>query len=386
MLPAPPPAATSPAAVLVRPFGVIPDGVCNFFGGAADVISQAARGDPEPVPVAVPPHPRAPVPQHAGDRGGTHARPTGHSRRARSSSTSSSRPTSPSPTRGPAVRRLRRVGRVHRHDRAASCVWCAASSTSAPTACTWWSTTSCARCGDRPADRTDSRGLAAAQRDAAEHRCVRAGGRGGRRRSPRRSRPTSTSARPWATSPRWGSAWPASATSLSPSRSCSSRSASSTSSRSTCCASCNWCSRSPSAPLFVGLAVYDHRNRFVQWWLDLFTSAMLLPVILAVCGSLTAGIALFFLGGNMGGHVGGRRGGGDGPHAAGVLRGPRRRLDDRQGSRTGSPGGRSATGASPAPRRRVSTTVMALPNAAGDMSALMRIGGAAPRAGACWRC
>ena len=50
------------------------------------------------------------------------------------------------------------------------------------------------------------------------------------------------------------------------------------------------------APLFVALAVYDHRSRFVQWWLDLFTSAMLLPVVLAVCGSLTAGVALFFLG------------------------------------------------------------------------------------------
>ncbi len=86
-----------------------------------------------------------------------------------------------------------------------------------------------------------------------------------------------------------------------------------------------------SAPLFVAVAVYDHRNRFVQWWLDLFTSAMLLPVVLAVCGSLTAGIALFFLGGNQGGISVGGAAEGDGSRDAGVLRGARRRVDDRQG-------------------------------------------------------
>lgn len=52
------------------------------------------------------------------------------------------------------------------------------------------------------------------------------------------------------------------------------------------------------APLFVALAVYDLRNRFFSWWLDLFTSAMVIPVVLAVFGALTAGLALFFLGGN----------------------------------------------------------------------------------------
>lgn len=52
------------------------------------------------------------------------------------------------------------------------------------------------------------------------------------------------------------------------------------------------------APLFVALAVYDLRNRFFSWWVDLFTSAMVIPVVLAVFGAVTAGLALFFLGGN----------------------------------------------------------------------------------------
>ncbi|MGH7721576.1 MAG: hypothetical protein ACRENL_01905 [Candidatus Dormibacteria bacterium] len=129
-----------------------------------------------------------------------------------------------------------------------------------------------------------------------------------------------------------------------------------------------------SAPLFVGIAVYDHRNRFVQWWLDLFTSAMLLPVILAVCGSLTAGVALFFLGGSQGG-----------PSIGGAVEAVVRTLlacfavlggvwmtgkaVHGLAWRSFSHGG--ITGAATA----VSTTVMALPNAATDLSALLRIGG-----------
>jgi len=135
-----------------------------------------------------------------------------------------------------------------------------------------------------------------------------------------------------------------------------------------------------SAPLFVGLAVYDHRNRFVQWWLDLFTSAMLLPVILAVCGSLTSGVALFFLGGNQGGLTPG------GAVEAvvrtllacfAVLGGVWMTGKAVHGLawRSFSHGG--ITGAATA----VSTTLMALPNAAADASALMRIGGREPRSG-----
>jgi hypothetical protein len=135
-----------------------------------------------------------------------------------------------------------------------------------------------------------------------------------------------------------------------------------------------------SAPLFVGVAVYDHRNRFVQWWLDLFTSAMLLPVILAVCGSLTAGVALFFLGGNQGGLT-------PGGAAEAVVRTLLACFAVLGGVwmtgkavhglawRGFSHGG--ITGAATA----VSTAVMALPNAAADGSALLRIGGRAPRAG-----
>ena len=135
-----------------------------------------------------------------------------------------------------------------------------------------------------------------------------------------------------------------------------------------------------SAPLFVGLAVYDHRNRFVQWWLDLFTSAMVLPVVLAFCGSLTAGVALFFLSGNQGG-----------VSPAGALEAVTRTLlacfavlggvwmtgkaVHGMAWRSFSHGG--ITGAATA----VSTTVMALPNAAGDVSALVRAGGREPRAG-----
>ncbi len=135
-----------------------------------------------------------------------------------------------------------------------------------------------------------------------------------------------------------------------------------------------------SAPLFVALAVYDHRNRFVQWWLDLFTSAMLLPIILAFCGSLTAGIAMFFLGDSPGGMS-----------AAGAAEALTRTLLACFGVlggiwmtgkavhglawRSFSHGG--ITGAATA----VSTTVMALPNVAGDASALLRMGGRAPRVG-----
>ena len=134
------------------------------------------------------------------------------------------------------------------------------------------------------------------------------------------------------------------------------------------------------APLFVALAVYDHRNRFLQWWLDLFTSAMLLPIILSVCGSLTAGIALFLLAGNQGGVT-----------TAGaaealirtilacfaVLGGVWMTGKAVHGLawRGFSHGG--ITGAATA----LSTSIMALPNAAADVSALMRLGGGAPRAG-----
>jgi hypothetical protein len=135
-----------------------------------------------------------------------------------------------------------------------------------------------------------------------------------------------------------------------------------------------------SAPLFVGLAVYDQRNRFVQWWLDLFTSAMVLPVVLAICGSLTAGVALFFIGGNQGGISAG------GAVEAvirtllgcfAVLGGVWMTGKAAHGLawRGFSHGG--ITGAATA----VSTTVMALPNAAGDVSGLMRAGGREPRVG-----
>jgi hypothetical protein len=134
------------------------------------------------------------------------------------------------------------------------------------------------------------------------------------------------------------------------------------------------------APLFVGLVVYDPRSRFLQWWLDLFTSAMLLPVILAVCGSLTAGVALFFLGGNQNVLAPGGA-----PEAVvrtllacfTVLGGVWMTAKAVHGLawRSFSHGG--ITGAATA----VSTAVMALPNAAGDVSALMRAGGRDPRPG-----
>lgn len=128
-----------------------------------------------------------------------------------------------------------------------------------------------------------------------------------------------------------------------------------------------------SAPLFVAVAVYDHRSRFVQWWLDLFTSAMLLPVVLAVCGSLTAGVALFFLGGNAAGLTPG------GAAEAvtrtllacfAVLGGVWMTAKTVHGLawRSFSHGG--ITGAATA----VSTTLMALPNAAADVSAVVRAG------------
>ncbi len=134
-----------------------------------------------------------------------------------------------------------------------------------------------------------------------------------------------------------------------------------------------------SAPLFIAVAVYDHRNRFVQWWLDLFSSAMLLPIILAFCGSLTAGIAMFFLG----------PGGGLPPAnpaellvrtvlaCFSVLGGIWMTGKAVHGLawRSFSHGG--MTGAATA----VSTTVMALPNAAGDMSAVLRMGGSTLRPG-----
>ena len=134
------------------------------------------------------------------------------------------------------------------------------------------------------------------------------------------------------------------------------------------------------APLFVGLAVFDTHNRFLQWWLDLFTSAMLLPIILAICGSLTAGVALFFLGGNQ-----------DVLSGGGAVEGVTRTLlacftvlggvwmtgkaVHGLAWRGFSHGG--ITGAATA----LSTTVMAIPNAAGDVSALMRIGGRSPKPG-----
>jgi hypothetical protein len=134
-----------------------------------------------------------------------------------------------------------------------------------------------------------------------------------------------------------------------------------------------------SAPLFVGLAVYDHRNRFVQWWLDLFLSAMLLPVILAMCGALTAGVALFFLDGNQGGVS-------PGGAAEAVVRtllacfavlgGVWMTGKAAHGLawRGFSHGG--ITGAATA----VSAAVLALPNAAGDASSLLRAGGRESRA------
>jgi hypothetical protein len=134
------------------------------------------------------------------------------------------------------------------------------------------------------------------------------------------------------------------------------------------------------APLFVAVAVYDHRNRFLQWWLDLFASAMLLPVILAIFGSLTAGIALFFLNGNQ-----------DLVSPGGAAEAVTRTLlacfavlggvwmtgkaVHGLAWRGFSHGG--VTGAATA----VSTSIMAVPNAAGDVAALMRMGGRPPRAG-----
>lgn len=127
------------------------------------------------------------------------------------------------------------------------------------------------------------------------------------------------------------------------------------------------------APLFVALAVYDPRNRFLHWWLDLFASAMLLPIVLAICGSLTAGVALYFLGGNQGVLA-------PGGAPEGVVRTLLACFTVLGGVwmtgkavhglawRGFSHGG--ITGAATA----VSTAVMALPNAAGDVSSLMRGG------------
>ncbi|HEX4578659.1 MAG TPA: hypothetical protein VH498_01530 [Candidatus Dormibacteraeota bacterium] len=134
------------------------------------------------------------------------------------------------------------------------------------------------------------------------------------------------------------------------------------------------------APLFVALAVYDPRNRFLQWWLDLFASAMLLPVVLAIGGSLTAGTALFFLNGN---HDLLSPGGGAEAVTRtllacfAVLGGVWMTGKAVHGLawRGFSHGG--ITGAATA----VSAAVMALPNAAGDVSALMSAGGRPPRPG-----
>lgn len=134
------------------------------------------------------------------------------------------------------------------------------------------------------------------------------------------------------------------------------------------------------APLFVAIAVYDHRNRFLQWWLDLAASAMLLPLVLAICGSLTAGIALFFLGGNQ--DLVSPGGGAEAVTRTllacfAVLGGVWMSGKAAHGLawRSFSHGG--ITGAMTA----VSTAVMALPNAAGDVTALMRAGGRSPRPG-----
>lgn len=134
------------------------------------------------------------------------------------------------------------------------------------------------------------------------------------------------------------------------------------------------------APLFVALVVYDPRNRFLQWWLDLFASAMLLPVVLAICGSLTAGVALFFLNGNAA--IVSPGGGAEAVVRTllacfAVLGGIWMTGKAVHGLawRGFTHGG--LTGAVTA----LSSAVMAVPNAAGDVSALMRAGGRAPRPG-----
>ncbi|MFN2568513.1 MAG: type IV secretion system protein, partial [Candidatus Dormibacteria bacterium] len=48
------------------------------------------------------------------------------------------------------------------------------------------------------------------------------------------------------------------------------------------------------APLCIATAVFDHRNRFFQWWLELFGGAVLIPVVLAFTLSITTGFALHF--------------------------------------------------------------------------------------------
>lgn len=134
------------------------------------------------------------------------------------------------------------------------------------------------------------------------------------------------------------------------------------------------------APLFVGLAVYDHRNRFFQWWTDLLASVLLLPLILAVCGALTAGVAVFFLNGNQsqlspGGAVeavtrtllacfavlGGVWMTGKAVHG----------LAWRSFTHGGITGALTA----------ISTTAMALPIAANDVGAVLRASGHRPRPG-----
>jgi hypothetical protein len=134
------------------------------------------------------------------------------------------------------------------------------------------------------------------------------------------------------------------------------------------------------APLFVAVAVYDHRNRFFQWWVDLVTSALVLPLVLAICGSLTAGIALFFLGGNQ--DLVSPGGGAEAVTRTllacfAVLGGVWMTGKAAHGLawRGFTHGG--FTGAMTA----LSTAVMALPNAAGDVTALVRAGGGSVRPG-----
>jgi len=48
------------------------------------------------------------------------------------------------------------------------------------------------------------------------------------------------------------------------------------------------------APVCIATAVFDHRNRFFQWWLELFTAGLLIPAVLAFALAITTGFALHF--------------------------------------------------------------------------------------------
>ncbi|HZB97725.1 MAG TPA: hypothetical protein VE219_03915 [Candidatus Sulfotelmatobacter sp.] len=48
------------------------------------------------------------------------------------------------------------------------------------------------------------------------------------------------------------------------------------------------------APLCIATAVFDARNRFFQWWSELFVGALCIPVVLGFALALTAGFALQF--------------------------------------------------------------------------------------------